>query len=571
MPPSTRVAPLLAALAALAALSARAAALAPTAADARRFPPRGYNPCNNVGCDMSALGEPRLLALMDAIAANGMRDANFTWFNLDDGIISHRDNATGALVADAAFTGGSLAALAAHAAARGLSLGAYTDRGARTCEGRPGSAGHEAQDAATWVGWGVRWLKSDSCNASGDFVQAAAEYGLMKAGLAATGADVFLSLCGWFSGFAAFSALPLGDAWRVGTDVPSPTRFAQNVEAAAAAARFAGPGRGWPDLDMIGGAWAPTMERLHVSLIALVGAPLLLSWDVSLPAAPSGLALAAYLNPELLAIHADDAAPAVAARGQYYARLAGAPATAARGVAPPTLPLDTAAPCGAARAQWAFSPNASGWGALEAAGGAPGFCLGLWDEWGGACIDALAAQLVPCGAANASDGCPAAAQQWAFGADGTLDTALSWGGNNARPGALLTLVGRVPGALFVQSAAPAAPPFTLDQQWARAGGALRNAATGLCLAPPAPAPAGNVWARWLAGGDVALLFFNFGDGAADVACDAACLAAAGITGVRAARDVWARADAGAVDAAAGFVARALPGGGGSLLLRVRGA
>jgi hypothetical protein len=36
-----------------------------------------------------------------------------------------------------------------------------------------------------------------------------------------------------------------------------------------------------------------------------------------------------------------------------------------------------------------------------------------------------------------------------------------------------------------------------------AGGTVRNAATGLCLAPPAPAPAGNVWARWLAGGDVA--------------------------------------------------------------------
>ncbi len=521
---------------------------------------------------MSKIGESTLMSLMDAISTNGMRAANFSWFNLDDGIVSHRD-ASGALVADAAFSNGTLSALAAHASLRGLALGAYTDRGATTCEGRPGSAGHEAQDAATWVSWGVRWLKTDSCSSSGDFAAAALEYGLMKAGLAAAGADVFLSLCGWFSGFAAFSALPLGDAWRVGTDVPSVARFAQNVEAAAAAARYTGPGRGWPDVDMIGGAWSAVAERLHVSFIAVIGGPLLLSWDVSRATAPSGLPLSAYLNAELLAIHSDDAAPAVAARGQYYARLAGAPVTAARGAAPPTLPVDTAAPCDAPRAQWAFTPaaGAGGAGAFEAVA-APGFCLGLWDEWTGACIDALAAQLVLCGAANASDGCPAAAQLWAPNAtSGALDTALDWGGGTPRPGPHLTLVGNVPGALFVQSAAPPAPPVALEQAWALAGGTIRNAATGLCLAPPAPAQRGNVWARWLAGGDVALLFFNFDDEAADVACDAGCLAAAGVTGVRAARDVWAQADAAPVDAAAGVVARALPAAGGSLLLRVAAA
>ena len=194
-------------LALLALRAASAPVPPPTAADARRFPPRGFNPCNNFGCDMSKIGEAGLIALMDAMSANGMRAANYAWFNLDDGIISHRD-AAGALVADAAFTNGSLSALAAHATSRGLALGAYTDRGTTTCEGRPGSAGHEAQDAATWVSWGVRWLKSDSCSASGDFAAAALEYGAMKAGLAATHADVFLSLCGWFSGFAAFPRCP---------------------------------------------------------------------------------------------------------------------------------------------------------------------------------------------------------------------------------------------------------------------------------------------------------------------------------------------------------------------------
>ena len=98
------------------------------------------------------------MELADALVSTGAAAAGYTWLNLDDGFIASRA-ANGTLVcSQPAFPSGTLAPLAAYANARGLQLGAYTDRGTKTCEGRPGAKGYEAIDASTFAAWGVRWL-----------------------------------------------------------------------------------------------------------------------------------------------------------------------------------------------------------------------------------------------------------------------------------------------------------------------------------------------------------------------------------------------------------------------------
>ena len=574
-------------LAGLALALARARAASAAAPRWTSSPPLGWNPCNGFQCHMSAIGEPVLREIADAIAASGLRDAGYTLFSLDDGWSGPRDPASGALTANAsAFPSGTLAPLAAHVAALGLELGAYADRGGLTCEKLPGSLGREALDAATLAGWGVVFLKEDSCNASEIEAALTAEYGAMAAAAAESG--LFLSVCGWAPTYAGFGALdpPIGGAWRLGPDAGPWPRFLIGLEGAAGASAFAGPGRGWPDLDMLAGNTGSVQEIFRLSAAAVVGSVLLLSWDVR-NASASDLPLSTYLNPELIAIHQD--APAAGAL-PYYARVLGGPATGAAGALPPA----TGVACDAPAAQWRFdpAPGSGGGGTLESLN-APAYCLAAWDLIpGGSCKNPVNAYLVPCANASSGSNCPLSAFTWLPGGPTANDSltvqfgAGSSGGGDGRdfgtnpwPGSLLTASG-VPGALFLQ---PRSAAGAAAQRWrtsADAGGprgqvvTLQSGLDGLCLGAE-PAAADNVWARWLSDGSVALLLVNLrAAAAAPVACDAACLA--GLAAARGRpppaawriRDVHARSDNGTVDSAAGYLSPPLEPGGGSLLLRI---
>jgi len=55
-------------------------------------------------------------------------------------------------------------ALADYVHGKGLKLGLYSDRGTKTCSGRPGSYSYEAKDAQAYASWGVDYLKYDNCS-----------------------------------------------------------------------------------------------------------------------------------------------------------------------------------------------------------------------------------------------------------------------------------------------------------------------------------------------------------------------------------------------------------------------
>ena len=52
-----------------------------------------------------------------------------------------------------------IANLATYVHGLGLKFGSYTDRGTSTCDGRVGSQGHEAADAATYARFGADFVK----------------------------------------------------------------------------------------------------------------------------------------------------------------------------------------------------------------------------------------------------------------------------------------------------------------------------------------------------------------------------------------------------------------------------
>jgi alpha-galactosidase len=123
-----------------------------------RTPPMGWNSWIHFHC--ADLNENLVRQTADAITANGMKDAGYQYVVLDDCWQSSRD-AEGNIVADQAKFPSGIKALADYIHDRGLKFGLYTNAGMKTCEGRPGSLGHEYQDTKQYAMWGVDYLKED--------------------------------------------------------------------------------------------------------------------------------------------------------------------------------------------------------------------------------------------------------------------------------------------------------------------------------------------------------------------------------------------------------------------------
>src|SRR5208337_46560 len=110
-------------------------------------PPMGWNSWNKFACDVS---EGLIRQTADAMVASGMKDAGYQYIVIDDCWQVERDS-NGNIVADAKRFPSGMKALADYVHARGLKFGIYSDAGTKTCAGRPGSQGHEYQDALQYA------------------------------------------------------------------------------------------------------------------------------------------------------------------------------------------------------------------------------------------------------------------------------------------------------------------------------------------------------------------------------------------------------------------------------------
>src|SRR3954464_11741779 len=125
------------------------AALFASTAYAQKFdglaktPQLGWNSWNKFGCNVS---EQMIRETADAMVSTGMKDAGYQYVNIDDCWHGERD-ARGFITANKARFPWGMKALGDYVHSKGLKLGLYSDAGAKPCGGRPGSRGHEYQDA----------------------------------------------------------------------------------------------------------------------------------------------------------------------------------------------------------------------------------------------------------------------------------------------------------------------------------------------------------------------------------------------------------------------------------------
>ena len=106
-------------------------------------PPMGWNSWNKFGCNVS---EKLIKEMADAMAASGMADAGYEYIVIDDCWQVERD-ADGNIVPDPERFPSGMKALADYIHDLGLKFGVYSCAGSLTCQGRPGSKGHQFQDS----------------------------------------------------------------------------------------------------------------------------------------------------------------------------------------------------------------------------------------------------------------------------------------------------------------------------------------------------------------------------------------------------------------------------------------
>lgn len=267
-----------------------------------------------------ALSERTVEQTIDAMVSSGMRDAGYRYVNLDNGwAAAHRD-ADGNLQADPRLFPGGIAAVAQYAHDHGMLLGLYASPSYELCGLGRGdtSEGHESADAATFARWGVDYLKYDWCSTDTDHAHQVSSFTAMRDALRATGRHIFYSInpnisggpstrsdYDW-SGIAdmARNSIDLVPLWRsqFGSDGPV-FGVKEQVDAAIPLSARSRPGFfndpdmlvagiSWPDFvnshsgmaETLAGQVGPSMtadeQRTHVSLWAMLAAPLLAGNDI---------------------------------------------------------------------------------------------------------------------------------------------------------------------------------------------------------------------------------------------------------------------------------------------------
>jgi len=250
-------------------------------------PQMGWNSWNKFGCNVS---EQLIRETANALVSSGMKDAGYQYVNIDDCWHGERD-ARGFIQVNAQRFPSGMKALADYVHARGLKLGLYSDAGWKTCGGRPGSRGHEYQDALTYAQWGVDYLKYDWCDTNG--LKAEGAYLTMREALRAAGRPVLFSLCEWGDSKPWEWAKDVGQSWRTTGDIYPCFDCIQDhgtwkswgvlqiLDKQDDLRKYAGPDH-WNDMDMleVGNGMSLNEDRAHFSIWAMMASPLITGNDV---------------------------------------------------------------------------------------------------------------------------------------------------------------------------------------------------------------------------------------------------------------------------------------------------
>jgi hypothetical protein len=278
-----------------------------------------------------------------ALVASGMQKAGYRYINIDEGWwLGDRDK-NGNIVVDPkqwpalkkGESPGDMSNIVKYIHGYGLKAGIYTDAGKSGCSfygpdigpRRPhtGSQGHYDQDFLQFARWGFDYVKVDWCGGNGENLDPAMQYAAIAHAIERakqiTGHSLFFSICNWGNNspwtWAPGIGGVAGDIWRTSGDIVGPivanspssnhkasfpavlSNFDHGIHPEAQHTGFYND----PDMMVIGmPGMLETQSRVHMSLWAISGAPLIVGADLTRLSETTNAILT---NPEVIAIDQD--------------------------------------------------------------------------------------------------------------------------------------------------------------------------------------------------------------------------------------------------------------------------
>lgn len=278
-------------------------------------PPMGWNSWN---CWGLSVDQQKVKIAARAMEAIGLADHGWSYLNIDDGWEAAERTEAGFLLANEKFP--NMQQLATDIHNMGLKLGIYSSPGPTTCGGYLGSWEHELLDARTWAIWGIDYVKYDWCSYNDIAIDRSLPelkkpYIYFREVLDQVDRDIVYSICQYGRGDVwTWGEEVGGNLWRTTYDIVDTWSSMSGIGFRQGEyAPYAGPGH-WNDPDMLvvgKVGWGPDLREsrltpdeqyTHISLWALLSAPLLLGCDL---AQMDAFTLSLLTNDEVLAVNQD--------------------------------------------------------------------------------------------------------------------------------------------------------------------------------------------------------------------------------------------------------------------------
>lgn len=246
----------------------------------------------------------------DAMIKKGLKDAGYTYINIDDGYFDTRDD-NGNLTYDKTRFPNGMKAVADYMHKKGLKAGIYSDAGIITCSSRwmkehqatdAGLYGHDEQDLNLFLkDWKFDFIKVDWCGGRNLDLNAQQRYTEIAKYIRGIRKDIVFNICHW--SFEPWMAT-VGDSWRISGDIGKTFDAAMKVvDHNADLWKYSVPGH-INDMDnlQVGRGMTYEEDKAVFTMWCMLNSPLVLSGDLR---KISDQTLSIVTNREVIAMNQD--------------------------------------------------------------------------------------------------------------------------------------------------------------------------------------------------------------------------------------------------------------------------